>query len=266
MDACHILLGRPWQYDNDVTYRGRDNIMIFRWGERKIAMGPVAHFDRVLKKKYENFLIITSNEQLLENSFKETQVFCPIVVKGLMSTEKVDEEILEEVGVILKDFKDLTADDLPPELPPMRDIQHQIDLIPGASLPNLPHYRIGPKENEILREQVEDLLRKGFIRESLSPCVVPVLLVPKKNNQWRMCIDSRAINKITIKYRFPVPRLEDMLDELAGAKSFSKIDLRSGYHQIRIQPGEGRRRSRRLLVYTNDLSCHLELPMRQAPS
>ncbi|KAJ9537524.1 hypothetical protein OSB04_030257 [Centaurea solstitialis] len=237
MDACHILLGRPWQFDHDVTYRGRDNIMFFRWGDRKIAMAPVAQFDRAPEKKGENLLVVTSNERLLEDSFKETQTFCPVVVKGLLSTEKSD-DIPEEVEEILRDFKDLTADDLSPELPPMRDIQHQIDLIPGANLPNLPHYLMSPKENEILREQVEDLLRKGFIRESLSPSAVPVLLVPKKGNQWRMCIDSRAINKITIKYRFPIPRLEDMLDSLSGAKIFTKIDLRSGYHQIRIRPGD----------------------------
>ncbi|KAK1595928.1 hypothetical protein QYE76_007778 [Lolium multiflorum] len=138
----------------------------------------------------------------------------------------------------LLEFQDVFPDELPHGLPPLRGIEHRIDLIPGAPLPNRAAYRTNPEDTKEIQRQIQDLLAKGYVRESLSPCAVPVILVPKPDETQRMCMDCRPINAITVRYRHPIPRLDDMLDELSGATIFSKIDLRSGYHQIRMAIGD----------------------------
>jgi len=147
-------------------------------------------------------------------------------------------DLPSQVKKLLKEFGDVFPKEGPIGLPPFRGIEQQIDLVPGASLPNIPTYKTNPEETKEIESQVQELLEKGWVQKSLSPCVVPVLLVPKKDGKWRMCCDCRAINNITIKYRHPIPRLDYMLDELHGSTIFSKIDLKSGYHQIRTKEGD----------------------------
>jgi hypothetical protein len=111
-------------------------------------------------------------------------------------------------------------------------IEHQIYLTPGATFPNHAAYRTNPEETKKIQRQVQDLLDREYVRESLSPCAVPILFFPKKDGTWRMCVDCRAINNITIRYHHLIPRIDNMLDELCGSIIFTKIDLRSCYHQI----------------------------------
>ena len=118
---------------------------------------------------------------------------------------------------------------LPSKLPPRRDVDHHIDLEPGGAQPYQGIYRMSPLELEELRKQLDDLLEKGFIKPSKSPFGAPILFVHKKDGGLRMCVDYRALNKITVKNRYPIPRIDDLLDQLNGAKVFSKLDLASGY-------------------------------------
>ncbi|XP_071727828.1 uncharacterized protein [Rutidosis leptorrhynchoides] len=144
----------------------------------------------------------------------------------------------DRVKPLLSEFADVFPTKLPVGLPLIRGIKYQIDLVPRYFLPNKVSYRCSPHKAKELGKQVNELVAKGYVRTSMSACSVPPLLVLKKDGSMRMCVDIRAINNITIKYRYPIPRLDDMLDELHGSCIFSKFDLRSGYHQIRMKEGD----------------------------
>ncbi|GJW99885.1 putative nucleotidyltransferase, ribonuclease H [Tanacetum coccineum] len=134
---------------------------------------------------------------------------------------------------MVRDFPKVFLDDLS-GLPPIREIKFRIDLIPGAILVAKSPYRLAPSEMEELSGQLKELQDKGFIRPSSLPWGAPVLFVKKKDGSFRMCIDYRELNKLTIKNCYPLPKINDMFDQLQGSQYFSKIDLMSGYHQLRV--------------------------------
>ncbi|KAL8094138.1 hypothetical protein AgCh_035848 [Apium graveolens] len=122
-----------------------------------------------------------------------------------------------------------------PGLPPNREIEFAIDLAPGTEPVSKPPYRMAPVEMRELAEQLQELLEKGVIRPSVSPWGAPILFIKKKDGSMRLCIDYRELHKLTIKNKYPIPRIDDLFDQLKEAKYFSKIDLKSGYHQLKIK-------------------------------
>eukprot|EP00253_Pinus_taeda_P033093 PITA_33093 len=177
MDMCHMLLGRPWKYDRNVFHDRDKNCYRFVMYRIKHTLVPMKQENTIQPSGTKSFLI-GGNEFLRQ-------------IEG-------NENMLEE-------FSDIVVDDLPDKLPPKQNISHHIVFIPGVSLPNRVSYQMSSKENEENRKHVQELFDEGLIWESLSPCVVSTILAPKKGGEWSMCTDSWVINKITIRYRFPLP-------------------------------------------------------------
>ena len=151
-----------------------------------------------------------------------------------MSTAEA-EKVQSETRKILLDCSDCFPADLPKRLPPSRDVDHRIELVPGSIPPCLATHRMSPTELDELRRQIDDLESKHILRPSKSPFGAPVLLTKKKDGGWRFCVDYRGLNAITVKNKYPLPRVDELFDRLHGARYFSKLDLRSGYWQIRVR-------------------------------
>ncbi|XP_024009086.1 uncharacterized protein LOC112084149 [Eutrema salsugineum] len=214
MQAGHLILGRPWQFDRAKNHNGRTNHYSFMHKEHKYNLAPLSptevHEMQVhMNKEAEisrNNLYLSSSDICKTMSSNGTVLL--MIFKECLSTGMSNSELPPEVQAILNKFRDVFPKEIHPGLPPLRRIEHQIDLVPGSALLNKPVYRMNPEETKDLERQVRDLMDKAYIRESLSPCAVPVLLVPKKDGTWRM------------------------LDELSGSTIFSKVYLKSGYHQV----------------------------------
>lgn len=141
-------------------------------------------------------------------------------------------EEIQQIPVV-REFPDVFPDEVP-GMPPEREVEFTIDLIPGSAPISKTPYRMSPKEMQELKNQLQELLDKRYIRPSVSPWGAPVLYVKKKDGGLRLCIDYRELNQVTIKNKYPLPRIDDLFDQLKGAGTFSKIDLRSGYHQLKV--------------------------------
>ncbi|GKA71425.1 putative reverse transcriptase domain-containing protein, partial [Tanacetum coccineum] len=181
----------------------------------------------IVRIPYRNQILIVQGDK----SDKEKKSTASII--SCVNTQKSKEKRLEDVPTV-RDFLKFFPEDLP-GLPPIRKVEFQIHLVPGAAHVARAPYRLAPSEMEEFSTQLQELSDKGFIRPSSSPWGAPVLFVKKKDGSFLMCIDYRELNKLTIKNRYPLPRIDDLFEQFQGSKVYSKIDLRSGYHQLSVR-------------------------------
>jgi len=222
LEGLNVILGMDWLSNN--------HIMI-DWGRCSLVFPENTR------------LQLISTQQVL----KELQGGAMCFMMVTKPEKKSAAEVIQSIPVA-SEYTDVFPDEVS-GLSPSRDIDFTIDLIPGVGPVSMAPYRMASAELTELKKQIEELLEKPFIRPSASPWGAPVLLVKKKDGSSRLCVDYRQLNKLTIKNKYPLPMIDDLLDQLKGAWVFSKIDLRSGYHhssaaggcakdniQITIQP------------------------------
>ncbi|GJX07412.1 reverse transcriptase domain-containing protein [Tanacetum coccineum] len=207
----------------------------------------VVCYEKYIRVPYKNDMLIIQGERSGIKSESRLEVIssirtqkyidqgCQVFLIQMTKEEKAEtsERRIEDVPVV-RDFLEVFPEDLP-GLPSTRQVEFHIELIPGAAPVARAPYRLAPAKMKELAEQLKELSDKGFIRPSSSPWGAPILFVKKKDGSFRMCIDYRELNKLTVKNRYPLPRIDDLFDQLQGSSIYSKIDLRSGYHQLRVR-------------------------------
>jgi hypothetical protein len=197
------------------------------------------HIDVILGMHWlaQNKAIINMDQRTIKLSYghEEVQLSIPIAILVKASGQVFETMVQEirDIPVVCK-FLDVFPKDLP-RLPSERDVEFVIELKLGTTPISRRSYHMPPNELAKLKAQLQDLLEKGFVRPSSSPWGCTTIFIKKKDQTLRMCVDYRPLNEVTIKNKYPLPRIDILFDQLTGARVFSKIDLRSGYHQIRIR-------------------------------
>ncbi|GJR27965.1 putative reverse transcriptase domain-containing protein [Tanacetum coccineum] len=227
LGSFDAIIGMDWLAKYQAIIVCAEKIVRIPWRNKTL----IIHGDGSTQGNVTRLNIISCTKTLkyMEKGF-------PIFLAHITTKEiedKSEKKRLEDVPIV-QNFPEVFPEDLP-GLPPTRQVEFQIDLVPGAAPVARAPYRLAPSEMKELSEQLKELSDKGFIRPSSSPWGAPVLFVKKKDGSFRMCIDYRELNKLTVKNRYPLPRIDDLFDQLQGSSVYSKIDLRSGYHQLRVR-------------------------------
>ncbi|KAL5540511.1 hypothetical protein UlMin_046259 [Ulmus minor] len=254
LPSGEVLLSNYWVRHVPIVFSGRElhaDLVLIKMYDYDVILGMdfLGKYNALIECRRRRVIFHPYEEQKFEfvgESRKQPKVMISsmrakkLLTSGCMGylATIVDKSVeakgnVEDVPIV-RDFVDVFPEELP-GLPPDREIQFEIELLPGTAPISKAPYRMAPAELKELQAQLQDLLDKRFIRPSHSPWGAPVLFVKKKDGTLRMCIDYRELNKVTIKNRYPLPRIDDLFDQLKGATIFSKIDLRSGYHQLKIK-------------------------------
>ncbi|GJZ21304.1 putative reverse transcriptase domain-containing protein [Tanacetum coccineum] len=227
LGSFDVIIGMDWLSMYNVVIVCAEKIVRIPYGnETLIIRGDGSSYEHGSRL---NIISCTKTQKYLLRG-------CPVFLANVTTKKAEDkskEKRLEDVPIV-RNFPEVFPEDLS-GLPPARQVEFQIDLVPGAAPVARAPYRLAPSEMKELSEQLKELSDKGFIRPSSSPWGAPVLFVKKKDGSFRMCIDYWELNKLTVKNRYPLPRIDDLFDQLQGSSVYSKIDLRSGYHQLRVR-------------------------------
>ena len=222
-----LILGKKWTTDHKAIINCYTNEIRFSHKGKNyhvIAKDPTDH----------NHVSVNAITKDHDRKYPLFAVMLRKVESDDTTQSGTDESQEQDIQKLLHEFQDVFPEKLPEGLPPKRAHDFHIDLKEGSTPQKKGLYRMSPAELSELKNQLSELIDQGFIRPSTSPWGAPVLFVSKKDGALRLCVDYRALNRLTVKNSYPLPRIDDILDQLSTAKYYTKIDLRSGYHQIRL--------------------------------